>query len=66
MRFADALRPLNDDTVTMWLLKENCLALDDEQRERFAGLLEGGGFQFERVVELVDPKLLMSLTQLLR
>lgn len=65
VRFADALKPMTDDTVTMWLLKENCLLLDDEQRDRLSSMLENGTFNFDRVVQLIDPKLLMSLTQLL-
>ena len=65
IRFADALKPLTDDIVAMWLLKENCLLLDDEQREHLSSMLENGNFNFDRVVQLVDPKLLMKLTQLL-
>lgn len=66
IRLGDALRPMNDDTVSMWLLKEDCLTLDDEQRERLASLIEGGTFDFDRTVQMVDPKLLLQLTQLLR
>lgn len=50
----------------MWLLKENCLTLDEEQEEKLRAALENGNFDFERVVELVDPKLLMSITKVLR
>ena len=66
VRFIDVIRPLNEDTVTAWLLKEKVLTLDEEQQERLSISFENGEFDFDKTVQLVDPKLLLSLTQVLR
>lgn len=66
VRFLDVIRPVNEDTVTAWLLREKVLTLDEEQQEKMQEAFEGKSFDFDKAVQLVDPKLIMALTQMLR
>lgn len=50
----------------MWLLKENVLTLDEEQKERLSVAFDNESFNFDKTVQMVDPKLLLALTQVLR
>ena len=64
VRFDVPLKPLNEEIVTAWLLKEQVLTLDDEQRDKLT--VDGKAFNFDDAVQLIDPTLLRKLTEILR